>query len=156
MFVCLFVCFFLFFLFFLSEGFFVLSFYRFPRVTLQLTVALFSSESVTTYFLIQCLKLIGQETKCFVPNFRVAIKQQKYVKKKSLLSKTKTTRKRVMTTLVRRHIAFDVWLKNRASSVFNQSLAKANLLILVFPRFALVTRVKYRLLIGSFGFPPLL
>ena len=74
MFVCLFV-FFVF--FFLSKGFFVLSFYRFPRVTLQLTVALFSSESVITYYLIQCLKLIGQETKCFVPNFRVAIKQQK-------------------------------------------------------------------------------
>lgn len=72
--LCFFVCLFG---FFLSEGFFVLSFYRFPRVTLQLTVALFSSESVITYFLIQCLKLIEQETKCFVPNFRVAIKQQK-------------------------------------------------------------------------------
>lgn len=83
-------------------------------------------------------------------------KATKVSKKEIPPVKNKDYEKRVMTTLVRRHIAFDVWLKNRASSVFNQSHAKANLLILVFPRFALVTRGKYRLLIGSFGFLPLL
>ena len=65
------------FFFLFIRGILCIKFFRFPRVTLQLTVTLFSSESVITYFLIQCLKLVGQETKCFLPNFQVAFKQQK-------------------------------------------------------------------------------